>query len=101
MVSSVVGSAIVDFGAFPGLNEVSVPVTGQDDIAADALCEAWVVGVATVDHTVNDHAYASTLMHPVCSAANAGVGFTIYCNSTEKMQGKFNINWVWYNPTIA
>ena len=97
-MDSNVGSAVVNFGAFPGSNEASVAVTGQDDIAADAFCEAWVVAVATSDHTVSDHAYTANLTRPACGAATAGVGFTIYCYSPEKLQGTYNINWVWYNP---
>ena len=97
-MDSNVGSAIVDFGAFPGSNEASIAVIGQDDIAAGAFCEAWVNAKATTDHTVSDHTYAAWLFHPSCSAATAGTGFTIYCTSPEKMQGTFNLNWVWYNP---
>ena len=98
MASSGVGSSVVNFGAFPGSNEATVTVIGQTDIAADALCEAWVTVIPTADHTISDHTYAAWLFHPSCSAATAGAGFTIYCTSPEKMQGTFNLNWVWYNP---
>ena len=100
-MDSNVGSAVVNFGAFPGSNEASVVISGQDSIGADALCEAWVNAKATADHTVSDHTYAAVLMHPACSVATAATGFTIYCTSPEKMQGTFNLNWVWYNPVIA
>jgi len=97
-MASGVGSSIINFGAFPGANEAAVTVIGQADIAADALCEAWISAVATADHTVSDHTYAAWLTHPSCSAATTGTGFTIYATSPEKMQGTFNLNWVWYNP---
>ena len=98
MASSGVGSSVVNFGAFPGSNEATVSVIGQTDIAADALCEAWVTAIPTADHTVSDHAYTANLMRPTCGVATAGNGFTIYCYSPEKLQGPYNINWVWYNP---
>ena len=89
------GTAIIDFGAFPGSNEASVVVTGQASIAADSEAWAWLVATVTGDHTANDAAYAAALVGISTGALVAGTGFTIYGRSVEKMQGTFNLQWAW------
>lgn len=70
------GTAILDFGAFPGGNDTSVAVTGQTGIVAGSLVEAWIRPVDTADHTADEHmveglrVFAATIV--------AGTGFTIY-----------------------
>ena len=92
---SAVGSAVVDFGAFPGSSEAFVVVVGQTEILAGSKAEAWITAEATTDHTINDHTYAAALVALSCTAPTAGVGFTIYARCLDKMQGTFNVNWVW------
>jgi hypothetical protein len=91
-----VGSAEIDFGAWPGANEASVTVTGQTAITALASAEAWLMADdSTADHTVADHRYAAALMGLTCGTPDAGAGFTIYARSTEKLTGAFKVRWVW------
>lgn len=91
-----VGVAEIQFGAWPGANEASVSVTGQTEITALASAEAWLMADdTTTDHTANDHRYAAALMGLTCGTPSAGVGFTIYARSTEKLTGAFKVRWVW------
>lgn len=90
-----IGTAVIDFGAYPGSSEAQVAVTGQTEILSTKKAEAWITAEATSDHTINDHAYASALVALTCSVPTDGVGFTIYARCLDKMQGTFNVNWVW------
>lgn len=90
------GGAIVDFGTGNGSNEASVAVTGLTTISATSVCEAWVMATnSTVDHTASDHRYFPLFAAVTCGAPTAGVGFTIYARSTQKLTGKWNVNYVW------
>ena len=90
------GTAIIDFGAFPGSNEASVAVIGQTTISVTSKVEAWVMGDDTTsDHTANDHRYFALLCGLTCGTPTAGTGFTIYGRSSEKLQGTFALRWVW------
>lgn len=70
------GTAVLDFGAFPGKSDASVAVTGQGAIVAGSLVEAWIRPVATADHTVGEHLVE--LIKIVAADIIAGTGFTIY-----------------------
>lgn len=90
------GTAEIDFGAFPGANEASVAVTGQTNISASSGAEAYIMGDdTTTDHTAQDHRYVELWLSLTCGTPSAGTGFTIYGRSTEKLQGKFAVRWVW------
>ena len=70
------GTATLDFGAFPGASDASVTVTGQSGILAGSLVEAWIVPVATAEHTADEHLLET--LHVVAGNIVAGTGFTIY-----------------------
>lgn len=90
------GTATINFGAFPGSNEASVVVTGQTGINATSKAEAYVMADDTTsDHTASDHRYFAALVALTCGTPSAGVGFTIYARSLEKLQGTFALRWVW------
>lgn len=90
------GTAIIDFGAFPGSNETSVTVTGQTAILATSKAEAYIMGdESTVDHTAQDHRYVGLWLALTCGTPTASTGFTIYGRSTEKLQGQFQVRYVW------
>lgn len=90
------GTSTIDFGAFPGANEASVVVTGQGAISATSKAEAFVMGDDSVGtHTASDHRYFAALVGLTCGTPTANTGFTIYARSTEKIQGQFQIRWVW------
>lgn len=90
------GTATIDFGAYPGSNEASVAVTGQSSISATSKAEAYFMGDDTSgSHTASDHRYAGLFIGLTCGTPIASTGFTIYGRSTEKMQGTFQVRWVW------
>lgn len=77
------GTAILDFGAFPGASDASVAVTGQAGIVAGSLVEAWIRPVDTADHLADEHMVETIKVF----AANivAGTGFTIYGFNTSQL----------------
>lgn len=102
------GTALLDFGAFPGKSDASIAVMGQGAIVAGSLVDAWVRPVASAEHTADEHLIENiTIM-----AGNivAGTGFTIYgfCTSpsyrpapttdsttAHLLYGRFTVAWVW------
>lgn len=90
------GTATIDFGAFPGSNEADIAVTGQGSILATSKAEAYIMGDdSTSDHTANDHRYVGLWMALTCGTPTAATGFTIYGRSMEKLQGTYQVRWVW------
>lgn len=90
------GVAEIDFGAFPGSNEASVTVTGQDAIGANSKAESWVMGDdTTTDHTASDHKYLPLFASFTCGNPVAATGFTIHGRSAQKLTGKYTLRWVW------
>ena len=89
------GTAVVDFGAFPGSCEASISITSESAILTGSLCDAWIRADATSDHTINDHAWAAALVAITTGAPTVGVGFTIYARSTHRMVGTFSLDWAW------
>lgn len=77
------GTATLNFGAFPGVSDASVAVTGQAAILAGSLAEAWIWPVATADHTVDEHMMETlkVFAHTVV----AGSGFTITGLNTSEI----------------
>jgi len=96
-MANAIGTAEIDFGAFPGSNDASVAVTGQTGISATSKAEAFVMAddTSTDGHTANDHRYFNMLSGLTCGTPTAGTGFTIYATSQHKLQGKFALRWVW------
>jgi hypothetical protein len=94
-MASATGSIEIDFGTGTGSNEASVAVTGQSSILAVDNAEAWMMAEASTDHTADDHKYAALFIGLTCSPPTAGVGFTIYARSTEKLLGRYKVRWVW------
>lgn len=94
-MSSGTGSAVIDFGSWPGSNEASVSITDQAEILATDHAEAWFMAQATSDHTAQDHTYVATLASLVCGTPTIASGFTINARSLHKLQGTFNVHFVW------
>lgn len=97
------GTAVLDFGSFPGSSHATVAVTGQSEILSGSLAQAEIRPVPTGDHSMDEHMAA-----PVqCWAAEIvpGVGFTIHglvmwpladtAGLGIRMSGQFNVFWVW------
>lgn len=90
------GTATLDFGANPGANETSIAVTGQASILATSKVEAFVMADdTTASHTASDHKYFPVFCHLSCGTPSAGVGFTIYARSAEKLTGQWAVRFAW------
>lgn len=91
------GTAILDFGAFPGASDTSLTITGQATIAADSEVEAWVLPATTSDHSVDEHLVEE--LEVIAHTPVAGTGFTIFGRCTGRgdvrLYGKFTVGWVW------
>lgn len=88
------GQATLDFGA--GSNAAQVSVTGLTSITALSKAEAWIMGDDTSDdHTAEDHRFFPVFAGLTCGTPTAGVGFTIYGRSAQKMTGKYTVRYVW------
>lgn len=95
-MSSAKGIATVNFGSGVGSNETSIAVTGQTFILATSKVDAYVMGDdSTSDHSASDHRYFDLLAGLTCGTPTAGVGFTIYAVSGEKLTGTYQVQWVW------
>lgn len=112
--SGTTGTAIVDFGAFPGVSDASVAVTGQASIVAGSTVNAWIKLEATADHSADEHLIETISV----KAGNIvpGTGFTIYALNTNQINdvmfasngrgrevttqtpmlyGQWSVNWQW------
>lgn len=96
------GTAVLDFGSFPGKSDTSVAVIGQTGIVAGSLVEAWMRPVASADHSADEHLVET--LKVVAGNIVAGTGFTIYgLNASQlashgqgtRLYGQWNVSWVW------
>lgn len=96
------GTALLDFGAFPGASDAAVYVPGQAGIFTFSSVEAWIRLEATVDHSVDEHRVE--MLAVVAGGIVAGDGFWIYGRSASslashgtgaQLYGKWSVNWVW------
>lgn len=78
-----VGTATLDFGAFPGASDASVAVTGQAAIVSGSVVNAWLRPATTTDHTADEHLLET--MRVVAGNIVAGTGFTIYGINTSQL----------------
>lgn len=88
------GSAIIDFGAWPGSPETSISITGQFSISSNSFLSANLLAQDTDDHSA-DEVWVDP---PTITAGNvvAGSGFTIYAQAhTGNLYGKYPVNWIW------
>jgi hypothetical protein len=70
------GTAVIDFGAWPGSSHAAVAVTGQTGIVAGSLVEAWIRPADTADHRAMEHMVET--LRVFAADIVAGVGFTIH-----------------------
>jgi len=92
------GTAVVDFGAYPGASVATIAVAGQAAILTTSLAEAWIRPQdATAENSVDMHIMAFVLMSVGAANIVAATGFTIYCMSNDgtNLVGTYNLNWVW------
>lgn len=86
------GTAVIDFGS--GSASASVVVTGQSGITTGSLCEAFMQGATTADHSHDEHLVETISLR--CGNLVAGTGFTIYAEILKgQSRGQFSVCWVW------
>ena len=88
------GTASVNFGAWPGVTDTTLVISGQPGILSTALVEAWLAPRATVDHSADEHVVDG----PILLAGNIepGTGFTVFAQSRGlALYGLWSINWVY------
>lgn len=78
-----VGTATIDFGAFPGASDTSIAVTGQAGIVSGSVVQAWLRPAATADHTADEH-WIETIK-VVAGNIVESTGFTIYAINTNQI----------------
>lgn len=78
-----VGTATLDFGAFPGASDASVAVTGQTGIASGSVVSAWIQPSDTADHSADEHMLESIKVF--AGSISDGVGFTVYGFNTSEI----------------
>jgi hypothetical protein len=118
------GTAILDFGAFPGSSVTTVDVAATGVVSTSAV-EAWISPVASADHTAEDHMAAPLRvvgsylsdgnirimgfntndvmppLEPQPISTNNTTGTLIRPKSVQARQnmpmlvGQFNVWWVW------
>lgn len=101
------GQATIDFGAWPGSPETSLDVTGQTGLVAASEVEAWVLPVATADHSVDEHRVEAL---KVIGQYKVDGTLTIYgyaesqpqfkthqkaCGARTRLYGLWTVGWVW------
>ena len=109
------GTAIVDFGAFPGDDDASLTVSAPG-IAVSSLVEAWIMPATTADHSPDEHRLETLSVMADPSLIVAGTSFVIKMRNTSQLDdglvtggsqgsaiggagtriyGKWNVGWVW------
>lgn len=93
------GTAVVDFGAFPGTDVATVAVTGQSALLAGSRVDAWLVADVTAEHSEDEHSMLKDVVEVTVARSSmvAGTGFTIRatCNDKSRMWGRLNVDWAW------
>ena len=87
------GTTTLDFGATPGTNYVTTTVIGQAAIASNSHVEAYLMSEATATHNAYEHSIVPLEIR--CGSIVAGTGFSITANSNLRLNGTFNVHWVW------
>ena len=108
------GTAIVDFGSFPGQSGATVTVAAPG-ISANSLVEAWILPAVTPDHSPDEHTIETLTIKADQSTIVPNVSFVIYVANTSQLDdldlntgqgvimggtgtliyGKWSVGWVW------
>lgn len=83
------GTAVVDFGAYPGTNYVSTTVPNVNIVAASSQVIVGIGGTATATHSIDEHAIAP-IKFTATNLVNA-TSFDILAVSDWKLSGTFNV----------
>ena len=76
--STTTGVSTIDFGAFPGVSDISLTVAQASMISTSRVLVA-LNPIATADHSADEHVVENLLVF--AGNVSAGVGFTIYARN--------------------
>lgn len=93
------GTAIADFGAFPGGSHKTITVTGQSRIRTTSIVEAWLYPAATADHSADEHVVEA--INVLAGSIVEGVGFSIDIITAGIIQDTLFLKPTWYVPIGA
>mgnify|MGYP000866476814 CR=1 FL=1 len=91
------GTATLDFGSGKETQTTSVAVGGQVAILSTSTVMLALGPGPTAEHSVDEHAMASTVMGLTARNVTAGVGFTIEGTIQDGARGRFIVSWSWRN----
>lgn len=103
------GTTTLNFGAFPGAVEVTADVTGQSGYVATSEVEAWVMPIATAEHSVDEHLHENLEVDAYyladgsfriigrCDPFVQDVQVRINSEHAQRhrLYGNFTIGWAW------
>jgi hypothetical protein len=87
------GTATLNFGSTPGTNYVTTTITGQATIASGSQVEAYLMADSTATHNAYEHSFVPINIR--CGNIVAGTGFDITASTDLRLDGTFNVHWVW------
>lgn len=98
------GTVSLDFGAFPGATDTTLDVTATG-VGPTNKVEAWLVPVATSDHSVDEHLIEEIVVSGYYKTTNtitiAGrIALTAggpgsRSNNAHRLYGTWTVGWVW------
>jgi hypothetical protein len=92
------GTAVLDFGSFPGTDVATIAVTGQAAILTSSLVEAWIIPEATALHSEDEVVMLTPFVFVSAPASLiiAGTGFSIrgVCHD-DFLWGTVKVGWAW------
>jgi hypothetical protein len=89
------GTGLIDFGATSGgSSEATLAITGQSSILSTSTVQCWIVNASTATNTADDHLVAEITVMP--TQPTAGVGFSIVAHTNFRLNGTFNVAWLWF-----
>jgi hypothetical protein len=108
------GTALVNFGAFPGQSDVIVVISAPG-IYVGALVEAWILPASTADHSPDEHTVETLTIKADQSTIIANTSFAVHVANTSQLDdanpnagqgvniggtgtriyGQWSIGWVW------
>ena len=89
------GTAVLNFGAAPGTNQIDLAITGQSSITPSSYCEAWLSATPHADHNLAEMKLLSCNVGLLAHTISNGVGFTITATTELRLTGNINVDWVW------
>lgn len=102
------GTTTINFGAFPGSVEASADVTGQTGLVATSRLDAWVMPIATADHSADEHLIEELRVRAVFKVNGTltvigmierevidRVSINGQGPQRRRLHGAYSVGWVW------